>query len=155
MPALAPAINPPVLPSEEEAQLAKVSSRELSTLLHESESASITISEDSNAGKTVTIPGKAFRLLVEILTQMAQGNAVTIIPVHAELTTQEAADLLNVSRPFLVGLLESGQIPHRKVGTRRRVLFSDLAEYKKRIDSQRRRTLDDLAAQAQELNMGY
>jgi excisionase family DNA binding protein len=86
---------------------------------------------------------------------MAQGNAVTIVPIHAELTTQEAADLLNVSRPFLIKLIESQEIPCRKVGRHRRIRFADLMEYKQKTDTQRTQALDELVAQSQELNMGY
>lgn len=146
----------PVAPTERETQLAEVSSRALSSYVRNTEAQTIRVlPENGGRGETVTIPAVAFRLLVTILTQMAQGNAITLIPVHAELTTQEAADLLNVSRPYLVGLLDSGQIPYRKVGTRRRVLYKDIAAHRKRIDDARRTTLDELAAQAQELNMGY
>lgn len=146
----------PVAPTERETQLAEASSRALSSYVRNTESQIIrVVPESGGRGESVTIPAVAFRLLVTILTQMAQGNAITLIPVHAELTTQEAADLLNVSRPYLVGLLDAGQIPYRKVGTRRRVLFKDIAAYKQRIDDARRATLDELAAQAQELNMGY
>ena len=96
-----------------------------------------------------------YNLLTDLLTQIAQGNAVTLIPIHAELTTQEAANFLNVSRPHVVKLLDSGEIPFRKVGTHRRILFEDLRKYKQDIDDRRLETLSELTAQAQELGMGY
>src|SRR5947209_5493012 len=146
----------PVTPTEREAQLAEESSRILSSYLRDTEVLTIrVIPESGRQEEAVTIPAVAFRLLVNILTQMAHGNAVTLIPVHPELTTQEAADLLNVSRRFLVKLMEKGEIPYRKVGTRRRVLYKDIAEYKRRIDERRQATLGELAVQAQELGMGY
>ena len=81
--------------------------------------------------------------------------AATVIPIHAALTTQEAADVLNVSRPFLVQLLEKGDMPLHKIGTHHRVRYQDVIAYKKRIDADRRKALDELAAQGQELGMGY
>ena len=86
---------------------------------------------------------------------MAQGNAVTIIPIHAELTTQEAADFLNVSRPYLVRLLEQKKMPFHMVGTHRRVRFEDLMAFKASFEKSRREAMDELATQAQELGMGY
>lgn len=108
-----------------------------------------------SAHETITIPTSVLPQLTEILSQLAQGNDVTISPVKPELTTTEAALILNVSRPYVVDLLESGKIPFRKVGVRRRILYQDLMAYKKRIDNQRKSTLTELTAQAQELNMGY
>jgi excisionase family DNA binding protein len=145
----------PVAPSEKDTALAKESSRQLAPLLGARRELALQILKDGHPSEPVLVPTVAVRLLVHILTEMAKGNAVSLIPIHAELSTQEAADLLNVSRPFLVKLLDDGKIPVRKVGTHRRVLFSDLMEYKKLSDQQRQKALEALAAEAQELNMGY
>jgi excisionase family DNA binding protein len=146
----------PIIPSDSEVELARNSSRVLAGLnLKKTKTIDISLKIGNHHHSSVTLPLSAFKLLVGVLTQMAEGNAVTLIPVHAELTTQEAADLLNVSRPFLIRLLEEKKIPFRKVGTRRRVLFQDLMDYKSKIDAARRKTLDELAAEAQELDMGY
>ncbi len=149
-------IPEPIMPNQTEMELARTSSRILSTLtLKKTKSIDIQLETGNHHRNSVTLPLSAFKLLVDILTQMSEGNAVTLIPVHAELTTQEAAELLNVSRPYLIRLLENKKIPFRKVGTRRRVLFHDLMDYKAKIDSARRKVLDELAEEAQTLDMGY
>lgn len=146
----------PDLPTEAEVTLAKESSRLLSLCLSTKEDAqSIRVIDQAGEHEAVRLPTAAFRLLIDILSEMAQGNAVNLIPIHAEVTTQEAADMLNVSRPHLVKLLDSGAIPFHRVGTHRRVRYQDLVNYKARIDAERMRALDELSAQAQELNMGY
>lgn len=101
----------------------------------------------------VPIPSALRRVLVAAARQLAEGNGVSILPVMAEVTTQQAADLLNVSRPFVVGLLDKGEIPFHKVGTHRRIRLKDLLAFKRRRDASRRAIIDRLAAEAQELGI--
>ena len=154
--AIANETNQPIIPTEDEIKLSRESSRLLAPLIQDRASTiQVKIVKEDGKEQDVVIPATTFHLLVDILSQMAQGNAVSIVPIHAELTTQEAADIINVSRPFLIKLIESQEIPCRKVGRHRRIRFTDLVEYKQKTDSQRTKALDELAAQAQELNMGY
>ena len=145
-------------PSEHDVDLARESAPVLSQILgrhRKEETFDERVQFLDEKGEQVVLPAAALELLKNILVQMAQGNAVTLVPVHAELTTQQAAEILNMSRPFFVKLLESGEIPFTKKGTHRRVLFSDVQAYKQKIDDERMKALDALTAQAQELDMGY
>ncbi len=141
------------LPDAEVAALARESASELARLLAEKpEAERAQIRMD---GTDLIVPRQAVSLLRDILVQMAQGNAVTIVPTHAELSTQEVASILNVSRPFVIKLLEQGEMPFRKAGTHRRIRHEDLMRYMARMDSDSREAMDALAAQAQELDMGH
>lgn len=143
------------IPTDKDMSLAEESRRKLSAYIQSTNDPAFQLMKRGKGGEIILIPAAALHLLVIILSQMAKGNAVTLIPVHAELTTQEAADLLNVSRPFLVNLLEEGKIPFRRVGSRRRVLAKDVLRYKEEIDKKRLEILEELANEAQKHNMGY
>lgn len=104
-------------------------------------------------GSEIRLPYSILKVLMEVVHEMARGNAVRVMPIHAELTTQQAAELLNVSRPFLVSLLEQGEIKYRKVGTHRRILLEDLLVYKDRRDRERLSALDELAKEDQRLGL--
>ncbi|AVK07578.1 MULTISPECIES: helix-turn-helix domain-containing protein [Pseudomonas aeruginosa group] len=149
-------LNRTMLPDEKEIAAAVESRRQLAAFLSTKlETQRIEILDDEQRSHTVQLPAFALRLLDEILSELAMGNAVKVVPIHAELTTQEGADLLNVSRPHLVKLLDENVIPHTKVGRHRRVKFADLMDYKQRRTAESRQAMDELAAQAQELGMGY
>jgi excisionase family DNA binding protein len=143
-------------PTEADVRLARESSQRLTRLLgSRRRELRLRVEPAGQEGETIAIPVPALRLLADILAEMAKGNTVSLVPIHAELTTQQAADLLNVSRPYLIGLLEGGKILYRLVGQHRRVRLDDLMAYKQRDDEARRRIADALTEDAQELGMGY
>jgi excisionase family DNA binding protein len=145
------------LPTPKTSEEAKLALRALSTL-PKRKAASRTVRVQPEGEKhavSVTVPREAFELFLEILGQMANGNAVTIVPVHAELTTQQAADMLNVSRPFLISLLDENKLPFRLVGTHRRIKAADLAVYKQKDDERTKALLDELTTEAEKRGLGY
>lgn len=103
--------------------------------------------------ETLQIPAPAVKMLLRILEEMARGNTVTLIPVHADLTTQEGADMLNISRPSLIQLLDEAKIVYREVGTHRRIRFEALMSYKRAADAERRAALAELAAYDHEIGI--
>ncbi|QVQ27862.1 helix-turn-helix domain-containing protein [Achromobacter deleyi] len=150
------ALSKMVLPVEREVEAAVQGQRALAAYLATRfETQSIQILDDQNQAHNVELPTSALRLLVDILAELADGNAVQVVPIHAELTTQEAADLLNVSRPHIVKLLEEGLLPFHRTGKHRRVRFADLMQFKAERERASEQAMEELARQAQELAMGY
>lgn len=141
-------------PGAIDAQVAARAVRSIKDYLmrHPSEE-SIPVAGEIGTEEALVLPRDVVSLLAYILAQAAEGRGVSVIPSHAELTTQQAADILNVSRPFLVGLLEAGTIPYRMVGKHRRIRAEALMEYKRRDDQERRAAADDLSALGQELGL--
>jgi excisionase family DNA binding protein len=144
--------RPPQMPAEDEVTQARDAGRQLARLLPD-DNGSLRLVTDDNRHEMIAIPPGALRLFVDVLTQLGQGRAVTLLPQRAELTTQEVADYLNVSRPYVVGLIEQNKLPARKVGTRRRIAFEDLVRFEGQDRAKRRTALDELARIDQELGL--
>jgi len=146
-------------PSEAMAHDAAAAARQLSRLLQPKKKRApntVTLeARDDSHHERVTVPMEAFRLFVDLLAALAGGNAVTLVPVGKELTTQQAADLLNVSRPYLVQLLKEQKLPFRLVGSHRRIKFEDLVAFKTKDDAHRKKVADDLVAEGQKLGIEY
>ncbi|MBI3970124.1 MAG: helix-turn-helix domain-containing protein [Chloroflexi bacterium] len=104
-------------------------------------------------GESMRLPDPLYSLLVRAVRELARGKAVTVVSVDSDLTTQQAADLLSVSRPFLIKLLESGAIPFHLVGTHRRIRLKDVLAYRERRSQERRAALAEMAREAQELGL--
>lgn len=144
-----------MIPNAHDMQLAAESRGTLGALAKSSGDFTFTVAGESGATTQLRIPSSAVQLLFAALSELASGNAVSLLPLHAELTTQQAADILHVSRPYLVGLLEKGDMAFRKVGNQRRVALREVIAYKTRTDIDRRAALDDLARLGQDIGVGY
>lgn len=140
----------PVLPSEAEAEVARDLSRKIAARLGAGEKIKIEVDDRHEA---LTVPPIAARLMLDLLEELARGNAVTLNAIGAELTTQEAADLLNISRPSLIQLLDDGKIAYRRLGTHRRIPLEDVLAFKADNYAKREAALDELSALHQELGL--
>ncbi|TXL69869.1 helix-turn-helix domain-containing protein [Vineibacter terrae] len=141
-------------PSAQDAAIARVSRQVLSRYARQKRPLTLRVT-DADQEKPIELPAGAVALLMDILEAMAAGRGVTLMPENAELTTVQAAEALNVSRPFLIKMLDDGTIPHRKVGKHRRIRMEDVIAYKTAIDREREAVLDQLVSDAQKQDMGY
>lgn len=141
---------PPSLPTASESELARSSSRLLAACIGRGPTARLRVIDGDGE---IEVPVSALRMLVDILANMAEGNAISIVPIHAELTTQQTADFLGVSRPYLVGVIERGELPHHKVGTHRRVYFRDLLAYRDRQLTLAKQAFAEMTTEAQRLGL--
>jgi excisionase family DNA binding protein len=138
-------------PGDADAEIAHRAARRIGDYLTAHPGADPVRIQGELAGDALVVPRQAAIMLAQILGFLANGQGVTITPSNAMLTTQRAADFLNVSRPYLIKLLEAGEIPFEKVGTHRRVAFGELMEYRRRDDQERRGSADELTELGQEL----
>lgn len=147
-------LNSLSLPAQAEIEAAVRGQRELAAYLStKMETQKIAIQDADNISHQIELPTSSLTLLISILGELALGNAVQVVPVQAELTTQEAANILNVSRPHMVKLLEEGKLPFHKTGRHRRVLFSDLMKYKDQRENESNKAMQELADLSQELGI--
>ena len=143
----------PIIPSDHDAMLAKAARLALERSDALDEALHVQINAPGHEVATLDLPPVVTRLLMDILKETEIGNAVALIPVEAEITTQQAADLLNVSRPFIVSLVEKGTLPGRMVGTHRRLSLRDVLAHKADQFTKREQALDEIVATDQELGL--
>lgn len=141
-----------IFPTTDDIENAKNFSR---ALAREIDRDSLVRIQAPNDQDSIEVPKNVFDILLKVLAIMSEGKAFSLMPVDKELTTQQAADILNVSRPYLSKILDLGDINHRKVGRNRRVKFCDVIRYKEKQERTSKDALQALADEAQELNMGY
>lgn len=139
----------------EQLEMLSAAERMLMESLDRSRAATITIESDDGAESPIAVPPPVLRVLAQTLGMMARGQTITLVPEQQELSTVEAANFLNVSRPFVIKEIQQGRLPHRMVGTHRRVLFSDLVAYAKKMREGQQAALDQMAANERELGLDY
>ena len=141
----------PIVADEAEAAIAKTAAASLAPAAQAGQSVQLVLREQPNLA--VPLPARAVAVVLTVLTAMAERRPISVIPHEAELTTQQAADYLNVSRPFLIGLIDRGEIAHRMVGRHRRVRFADLLAYEHTSAEKRKQALARMAAEARRLEL--
>ena len=144
-----------LIPTAHDMQLAAEARPMLDALAKTTDDLTLTVTGEGGMTGAIRIPASALRFLFAALSEIARGKGVSLLPLDQEVTTQQAADILNVSRPYLVSLLEKGEMPFRKVGNQRRVSLQEVLAYKARTDIGRRAALTELARLSQEMGPGY
>ncbi|WP_250495009.1 excisionase family DNA-binding protein [Caballeronia sp. GAWG1-1] len=147
-------VSPPPM-SQHDLEMARVAQRCIMEALDHSRAAAITLTTDTGEHPSIDVPPAALKLIGQLLGAMSEGRAISVVPSQKEFTTVEAAHFLNVSRPFVVKEIEAGRLPHRMVGTHRRVAFGDLMAYANQMRERQESALDRMADNARELGLDY
>lgn len=147
-------IMPPSM-SPHEVEMARAAQRCIMKALDHSRAAAITLTTTDGEQPTIELPPAALKLIGQLLGAMSEGRPVTLMPAKQEFSTVEAANFLNVSRPFVVKEIEEGRLPHRKVGTHRRVAFDDLLNYAREMRKRQEHALERMTENARELGLDY
>ncbi|MFM2428033.1 MAG: hypothetical protein RL707_1860 [Pseudomonadota bacterium] len=145
---------PPLL-NNRETEMVRTAERMIMACLDHSRAATITIESDDGSSPSVQVPPQVLRVLGQTLGLMARHQPIMLVPEKQELSTVEAANFLNVSRPFLIKEIDAGRLVHRMVGTHRRIRFSDLMDYAKTMRLKQQEALDKKAANAREIGLEY
>jgi excisionase family DNA binding protein len=146
----------PYNPTPEAISLASEAAKAVKEIAkHPRPTVTFTYIDSSSKDAKITVPGESLRLLADLFDTIGRGESVVVMTQTAEISTQEAAELLNVSRPYVVKLLDEGKIPFRKVGIYRRVKLKDVIAYRQAEQQRQEKILDELTKEAQDLNLGY
>ena len=135
--------------------MVRIAQRCIMASLDHSRAAAITLTTDTGEHPTVDLPPSALRLIGQLLGAMSEGRPIVLMPTQQELTTVEAANFLNVSRPFIIKEIDAGRLPHRMVGSHRRIALDDLLNYANKMRAQQAGALDRMAENARELGLDY
>ena len=145
----------PLPMSPQEVEMAKVAQRCIMEALDHSRAAAITLTTDKDEHPKIDLPPQALKFIGQLLGAMSEGRPIVLMPANREMSTVEAAHFLNVSRPFVIKEIEEGRLPHRMVGTHRRVAFEDLLAYARRMREKQAAALERMADNARELGLDY
>jgi excisionase family DNA binding protein len=141
----------PLVADEAESVIARTAAEKLKAVAEAKQDIRIVVKDNPNV--VVPLPARAVEIILRVLEAMGQRTPISVIPHEAELTTQQAADYLNVSRPYLISLLDRGDIDHRMVGRHRRIRFAALLDYERRSRQARKAAIEEMAAEARRLNL--
>ncbi len=147
-------LEPPKM-SAQELEMARVAQRCIMEALDRSKAVSIMLTSDGEGQPSVAVPPAALKLIGQLLGAMSEGRPVLLVPEKQELTTVEAANFLNVSRPFVIKEIEAGRLPYRMVGRHRRIAFEDLVAYERKMREKQRAALERMAENERELGLDY
>ncbi len=147
--------NEAITPTDQDTEIARTSSEALAPLLRDNAAneARIRFCTEGDQGTEITLPISAVRILFSELQEMAKGHSVTLLPIDTELTTQQAAELMRVSRPSLIKMLDENKLPYRRVGAHRRIRYEDVLHYLETERAQRKKVMGELVAETERLDL--